>query len=142
MPDWGTSETRLGEVFGMDMGGMDIDGLAEDMGSHDPHAIRELSLDGVRYHGVDATNVPPAYGKVPVQVEADGGKETEMFAGLIGISLSSHHSQANASGLPEIPPGPAEAGVGGTPLDSMAPIAAWWITDAMDAKIKALKEKE
>jgi hypothetical protein len=87
-------------------------------------------MDGVRYHGIDKRDLPPAWVKLPVKVEqAEGDIQTDMFAGLMGIGLSSKDSspttveeQVSQTSLPS-------QGLDNMVLNTMAPVAAWWIVE-------------
>ena len=76
--------------------------------------LREnLELDGVTYHPVDSTDVPPGFASVPVRLVDNGydGKifETSLVAGIVGMRYA-----ASGDG-------------GGNGLDSLQPVSGWWM---------------
>jgi hypothetical protein len=110
------------------------------------YETRNLVLDGVRYYGLDGNNLPPAWTKVPVNIEQWGSiVKAEMYAGLMGVGFSAKGASATSDSANASHP------VGGfavdftsnnteeTALDTVAPVAAWWITEAMGPKRDALR---
>lgn len=72
-----------------------------------------LKLDGIPYHRVDTSNIPPGYLEVDVLVDDNGTEfDTLMVAGQIGMRVSSSGDKGlSAGGL----------------QDTVAPVAGWWI---------------
>lgn len=72
---------------------------------------RSLELDGVTYHAIDSTAVPPGYASVPVRLVDKGNDgrifDTNMVAGSVGMEYTG-----------------AEEGKG---LDSLQPVSGRWI---------------
>ncbi|RDW92300.1 hypothetical protein BP5796_01694 [Coleophoma crateriformis] len=77
-----------------------------------------LSLDGVKYHRIDTTDIPQGYVSVPVKV-VDRGNEynTHMIAGSVAIDLTSSGDTVEACN--------GKTGVVG--LDTLQPVSGWWI---------------
>ncbi|KAH8883735.1 hypothetical protein GQ53DRAFT_811321 [Thozetella sp. PMI_491] len=112
---------------------------------------QHLVLDGIRYPGVDKENVPPAWVKVPIKVEQDKGDvAAEMFAGIMGIRLSSKNASlsamreaslmnefGNSTGQKVL----SKETLDGMALDSMSPIASWWITEKIGPERYLYREK-
>jgi hypothetical protein len=112
------------------------------------YEARNLVLDGVRYHGLDGSELPPAWTKVPINIEQPGGSvKAEMYAGLMGVGFSAKSAGATSASANASHP------VGGfavdftsnnteeAVLDTMTPVAAWWITEAMGPKRDALRQQ-
>ena len=98
--------------------------------------IRRLALDGVRYHGIEKSDVPPAWVKVPVTIEQSGGNvAAEMFAGVMGITLESGNPTS------DLDPSSKPTAEGGD-LNTTAPVAAWWITENRGPKLQAQEKRE
>ncbi|KAH8645718.1 hypothetical protein BX600DRAFT_519302 [Xylariales sp. PMI_506] len=124
--------------------------------------VRNLVLDGVRYHGFDGTTVPPAWTRVPVKLEQydvpDGFIMADMHAGLMGIGLSSSSHlpdptlwdhltkmvQQVVGGTSNHEPDKDENinTTDNTALNTMAPVAAWWITEEMAPKREAQQKED
>lgn len=116
----------------------DRKGPSGDMSMREDAAeIRNLVLDGQRYHGINEESMPPAWSKVPINIEQDGEcVKAEMFAGIMGIGLTSGKTAQSTEGK--------DSGEGGESavFDTMSPAAAWWITEAMGPKYEAQKKRK
>lgn len=117
----------------------------------DSFQVRQLVLDGIKYHPVNGDKVAPAYTKVPVIVEDLGGDvDCEMFAGMLGVGLSSRGGPHVDIRVSE-PDGQQQQPLAQdaqqrekleAPLDTMAPVVGWCISEATTSKPEAQEEKE
>ncbi|OQV19521.1 hypothetical protein BV898_06508 [Hypsibius exemplaris] len=74
-----------------------------------------FQLDGVKFHRLDADDIPSAYAQVDVKLNDNGQKiNTMMVAGMMGYRVSDSEKTANGHDGKN---------------DSLQPVAGWWICD-------------
>jgi len=96
-----------------------------------------LVMDGVRYHGINEDDIPPAFVKLPVMVVRSGEYfPTEMYAGMMGIGLSSRNSSLADLAEPAPQIGAQSQIQSGPVLDTMTPVASWWIMEKIGLDYK------
>ncbi|KAE8370904.1 hypothetical protein BDV27DRAFT_165045 [Aspergillus caelatus] len=85
------------------------------------------NLDGICYHRVETDTIPSGYNTVPVKVDDFGHVyNTKMVAGLVGIEAS---------------PTPSANGGEAGSLDTIQPVAGWWMYE-IDSEAEEAREKE
>lgn len=94
------------------------------------NAAKVLELDGIVYHTIGTTKIPPAFAEVPVRL-IDNGLEfkTVMVAGVVGIRVTS-------SGISE--PG-AKGMTHDGKNDTLQPEAGWWLFEDIEKTEAAAK---
>lgn len=89
----------------------------------------ELFLDGVGYHRVDTSDIPPGFASVPVLVDDNGTEyHTKMIAGSLGIKVSS--SNASEGG---------DDAEGEGKLDSLQSLSGWMMYELKEKVAWATK---
>ncbi|KAL8939452.1 MAG: hypothetical protein Q9216_003340 [Gyalolechia sp. 2 TL-2023] len=79
-----------------------------------------LRLDDTVYHWIDADDVPPGYGSVPVKVDDNGCKfDATMIAGSVGL----RHINSEGSG---------------PNLDTIKPESGWWMFERKSEEEKSM----
>jgi xanthine/CO dehydrogenase XdhC/CoxF family maturation factor len=101
------------------------------------------NLDGTSFHRVNTDDIPNAYVTVPVVVDDNGIEvKTRMVAGLVGMAASSSGEKLDISNghkgwmtkpfqepkFQDVEPVPGD----GTGLDSLQPVAGWWMYEVED----------
>ncbi|CAM6103611.1 unnamed protein product [Calypogeia fissa] len=87
----------------------------------DGSEVGNLTMDGVEYHRVDTTSIPPAYAEVDVKLNDNGVEmNTVMVAGLVAMEICS-------SGMK----GGGHAGED----DSLQPVGGWWLFEEVEKKV-------
>lgn len=87
---------------------------------------RGCDLGGTVFHRIDMEDIPDGYVSVPVLVDDNGHEvNTMMVAGLVGIAASSSGKQLDPGNAT-----PVEGKVTG--LDSLQPVAGWWMYELKD----------
>ena len=82
-----------------------------------------LEFDGVVYHTIDISSIPPGYGSVPVKVDDHGDVfETTMVAGSVAV-------EGSRSGKLLVEGGDGGGGGDGgeVRLDTLRPVSGWWM---------------
>lgn len=85
-------------------------------------------LDGVAYHYIESTDVPPGYASVPVKIDDNGTIYTaRMVAGSVATRMESSGiagpvGPGGRGGRPKPKDEPFEVG-----LDTLRPVSGWWM---------------